>query len=379
MTDPAREALRQRIMSAFRQPIDRPLTDAAFNELALAVFAWQFERNQPYAAFCRNRGRTPAGIEHWSEVPAVPTEAFKRVALVAGDRESAQAEFRTSGTTHGVQQRGSHHVLDLSLYHSALLPSFAAYLLPDQAAPVMLSLMPPPDQLPDSSLAHMIGTVIDRLGAAGSGWFASVTGGLDHAGLTTALESCRQEQRPVCLLGTTLAFGHWLTGLEQRGERLHLPDGSRLMDTGGYKGRNGIASPAAVLDRYHHRLGLPPEHCINEYGMTELCSQYYDAMLRDRVLCRARPAGMKLPPPWLKCRVVNPETLAPVPEGREGLLQHFDLANLDSVMAVQTEDVGRQSADGLRLLGRVLGAPPRGCSIAMDDLLRAARGRPGEP
>src|SRR5690606_12038332 len=112
-------------------------------------------------------------------------------------------------------------------------------------------------------------------------------------------------------------------------------------------------------------------------GMTELCSQYYDAGLRDRVLGRSDAdspgAGRrKVGPPWLRARAVDAETLEPLPEGVPGLLQHFDLANLGSVLAVQTEDIGTVSRDGVHLLGRVTDAPPRGCSIAMDDLLRAA-------
>jgi hypothetical protein len=47
-----------------------------------------------------------------------------------------------------------------------------------------------------------------------------------------------------------------------------------------------------------------------------------------------------------------------------------DLANLGSVAAIQTEDLGRVDEHGLVLEGRAVGATPRGCSIAMDLLLR---------
>jgi len=365
--------LRERVLAAFREPMDRPLPEAAFDDLARAIFAWQFAHNPPFAAFCRNRGRTPGTVGHWTEIPPVPTEAFKHVELTAGDPGTARAVFRTSGTTQGGDRRGTHYILDLSLYHGALLPAFAAYLLPDQARLVMLSLMPPPDQLPDSSLAHMVGTVIGQLGAPGSGWFASLTGGIDAEALARALRACTADGRPVCLLGTTLGFVSWLDQLERRGERFSLPAGSRLMDTGGYKGRSRAVAAADMLERYRTALGVGPEWCVNEYGMTELCSQLYDAHLRDLVLGRGPRLRRKVPPPWLRTRVVDPETLAPVPPGREGLLQHFDLANLGSVIAVQTEDIGVAREDGIELRGRVLGASPRGCSLAMEDLLLAAR------
>jgi len=107
--------------------------------------------------------------------------------------------------------------------------------------------------------------------------------------------------------------------------------------------------------------------CINEYGMTELCSQYYDFRFEEDLAVKAGP-------PWLRARVLDPDTLAPLPRGEVGILQHFDLANLDSVSAVLTEDLGRETDHGFVLLGRVPNATPRGCSIAMDLLLSQPNG-----
>jgi hypothetical protein len=67
--------------------------------------------------------------------------------------------------------------------------------------------------------------------------------------------------------------------------------------------------------------------------------------------------------------VVHPETLAPLPEGEVGLLRHFDLANLHTVAAVQTDDLGVRRGDGFEVLGRAAGAEPRGCSLAAEELV----------
>src|SRR5439155_12772644 len=83
----------------------------------------------------------------------------------------------------------------------------------------------------------------------------------------------------------------------------------------------------------------------------------------------------KVPPPWTRVRVMDPETLAPVPEGTAGLLCHFDLANLYSVAAVQTDDLGVWIEDGFEVLGRAAGAEPRGCSLAVEEFLEAQPGR----
>jgi hypothetical protein len=365
--------LRARLLDLFQRPFDDAIDDATFNDIALAVFDHQFARNSPYRAFCERRGRTPDTVISWDLIPAVPIAAFKAVALVAGSAADAEAVFRTSGTTRGRERRGEHHVLDLSIYRSALLPAFAACVLPDQARPLMLSLVPDADAAVDSSLSYMISTVMAQFGAPDSRTFASAHGGIAFADLAAALRAAQQAGRVVCLLGTSFAFVHWLDRLGAAGETFALPAGSRLMDTGGYKGRSREIDEGELRALYGRMLGVPPAACINEYGMTEMCSQFYDATLRDVALGRTG-ARRKVAPPWVRTRIVDPETLEPVPAGVRGLLQHHDLANLDSVAAIQTEDMAVALDDGFRLLGRAPGATPRGCSIAMDLLLEATTG-----
>lgn len=360
--------------AVFEMPFDATLDDAAFDALARRVFAFQFARNAPYAAWCRRRGRTPDTVRHWTDVPAVPTAAFKEVALVAGDAAAAEAVFRTSGTTAGAARRGTHHVLDLSLYHRSLRAGFRAMLLPDGVKPLMLSLVPPARDWPESSLAHMIGTLTAREGAPGSGAFASVADGLDAAGLAAALDVAVARGVPTCLLGTSFSYVHWLDALAAADRRFRLPAGSRLMDTGGFKGRSREVGEDELRSRYEVRLGIAPEYAINEYGMTEMASQFYDTTLRETVMGGRVGPRRKRGPPWVRTRIVDPDSLEPVPAGRPGLLQHFDLANAGSVMAIQTEDLGVAVEDGFRVLGRAAGAVPRGCSIAVDELLSAARG-----
>jgi hypothetical protein len=367
-------ALRSDLAGLFAGPFDVQLDDDEFNAMALRVFAWQHARNAPFAAYCARRGRTPAADTHWTQIPPVPTGAFKEVELVAGRAGAAEAVFRTSGTTRGAEKRGTHYVLDVSLYHFALIPAFAACVLPDGAELRMLSVMPPRRELPNSSLAHMIDVVMDRLGSGDSTHVASVADGIDEERLETALRHAEPTGEPVCQLGTSSAWLRWLDGLADRGAAFRLPAGSRLMDTGGYKGHGREIDADALRARYVELLGIPESHCINEYGMTEMLSQFYDATLRDAVR-GGTGERRKLVPPWVRTRVVDPATLEPLPDGETGLLQHFDLANVNSVVAVQTEDLGVCTGAGFRMLGRITGAVPRGCSIAMDILLDTVAAR----
>lgn len=365
MPDRDLEGLRAELIRRFRDP-EAPLDDHAFNTLALRVFSRNYQAVPAYAAYCRSRERTPDTVEHWSGIPAVPTAAFKEVVLRADDMETERV-FRTSGTTRGRERRGEHHVADLELYRASLRSTFRAFLLPDDAPLRFLSLMPPSTSLSDSSLAFMISDVVTFFGAEGSAAVADA-GGVDFEALNDAAADATSENQPVLLLGTSAAFIHWLDRLESSGVRFDLPSGSRLMDTGGYKGSGRQVPPSQLRAMYAQRLGVAAHACVNEYGMTELLSQRYDNTFRSRHRGKEGPSR-KAGPGWLRSVAVDPETLEPLPAGASGILRHIDLANLDSIAAVQTEDFGRVDEDGLVLEGRATGAPPRGCSLAMDLLL----------
>jgi len=365
------------LLEVFRRGVARPLADDAFDALALAVFRWQYDRNPVYRRFAEGRGRTPDTVRGWREVPAVPTAAFKAVPLVSGEPRGVERVFRTSGTTLGAGTRGEHHVSSLELYRASLLPPFRAHLLPDGARLPFVSLLPSPEAQPDSSLSFMVGAARDAFGAGGGGWFADPRGGLELPGLAAALAEHQRSERPVLLAGTAFAFGHWLEAAEREGWSFRLPAGSRLLETGGFKGRSRVVPRVTLYRELEGRLGIGSERMVNEYGMTELLSQYYEPVLGEGAppaedLGASLAARRHLPPPWMRFQVLDPASLEPVPHGQPGLLCHHDMANLHSVAAVLTEDVGVQVGDGLRLVGRFPGAEPRGCSLAMDELLSAA-------
>jgi len=52
-----------------------------------------------------------------------------------------------------------------------------------------------------------------------------------------------------------------------------------------------------------------------------------------------------------------------VAEDETGLIRVFDLANVWSVLAIQTEDLGVRRGDGFELIGRAERSEPRGCSL----------------
>src|SRR2546429_5777691 len=92
------------------------------------------------------------------------------------------------------------------------------------------------------------------------------------------------------------------------------------------------------------RLGAAPSHVITEYGMRELISQAYDG-----VVARSSSSRLFRFPPWARVQIISPETGHAVAQGQTGLIRVFDLANVWSVMAIQTEDLGIEHQSGFEL------------------------------
>ena len=335
--------------------------DHSFDELARAIYAHQYTHNSAYRTFCNNRGVLPDTLESIDQIPAVPTDAFKLVDLFI-DTDPTHT-FLTSGTT--TESRGAHHFFTLAAYRASLHPTFTHFCNPAEEPLRMLVLAPTFEDLPESSLSFMLSEVVERWGDDESQFFVTVEDGrwkVDFPAIRRALDQACHDQATTMVLGTAFAFAEFFDDLPDD-TTWTLPPGSRLMETGGFKGRTKEISRDELYAQFTKILGLARASCIGEYSMTELSSQTYtkDDSFRFHA------------PPWLKIQIVDPIKLTPHDRpGRVGLIRFVDLANIDSVMAVQTSDRGVLHDDGgLQLLGRAPDSELRGCSLTIEEIVGA--------
>ena len=332
--------------------------EACFNSLALDLFAFQFRHNPALASLCRFRGITPEKVDSWEQIPAVPTSAFKEMEMTCLSPEERQTVFHSSGTTAQKPSRHFHNAETLAAYEASLAPWFARHFRVSEARarPAILSLTPPPDQAPNSSLVHMFKTLIRQFGSDSSGFVGEVDGNqnwrISPDLLRQAAEAAQARQEPVLLLGTAFSFVHLLDL-----PSLALPAGSAVLETGGYKGKSREIEKPELHRLISRHTAIPGSRIVSEYGMSELSSQAYDKA--------ADGAGERVFhfPPWARAQVISAETGREVPEGGEGLLRVFDLANIGSALAIQTEDLAVRRGPGFQLLGRSPSSEPRGCSL----------------
>ncbi len=372
-----------------------PLQEGAiFGKLALELFALQFKSNAAYQKICKARlprrsgakaGKlTPEVVEHWTRIPAVPTAAFKELELTCLGPDERTTVFHSSGTTEQRPSRHFHNTESLMVYEVSLWSWFEAHVFAEgrdarpraaemgggssagraggSSLPILI-LTPARATMPHSSLVHMFDVVRRKLGGPESVFVGELAADgawtLDFDAIVQKLKAACDKATPVTLLGTAFSFVHLLDFLGERNLPFRLPLGSRVMETGGYKNRSRAMPKSELHALITKQLGIPQSHIVCEYGMSELSSQAYDRKVGSQ---KSEVRRFQFPP-WSRVQVISPETNREVGDGETGLIRVFDLANVFSVMAIQTEDLGVRHGDGFELLGRAQFAEPRGCSL----------------
>jgi hypothetical protein len=335
--------------------------DAEFNELALQSFAYQLENNSLYKDWC-HRFKHSLSPEHWSDIPALPVSLFKHADIVSFPVEQAEHVFKTSGTTKG-QLRGKHYLKHTCLYEAVIDALAEAYLFKDKVRLPFLSLVNAYEPLRESSLSYMVNHLNKKYGLDNC-FYAINQGEVHFEQLCLQLELHIKHKQPVFIATTAFAWAAFLEYLETNQLNFALPSQSHLMDTGGFKGRSKTVSREILVQSTQKLLGIKPADQINEYGMTELLSHFYDYKSDHS----DSTAVAKVIPAWTRVLITNPQSGEICASGQKGLIRIIDLANQDSVIAVQTEDEGRYVDGGFEILGRQAGSDLRGCSLSFEQL-----------
>lgn len=358
-----------------------------FEDLAIAIAEYQFQEAPGMARLAK---RVPRSIE---DIPAVPTEVFRLTRVATFPTELDRARFQTSGTTK--RETGVHPARTLETYdHLALLLAERSLFRNLSRAPVVIGLAEArTGPIPSSSLTYMMELFMRRFDGRrlstepvrteklerGERFFVRM-GGVDVEGLERAIRVAAHREEPLVVLGTSFAFAALLEALD--GEILPSSAEVRIMITGGFKGRVREIPEARLREHIAATFGAGPSAVLGEYGMTELTSQLYESWPEDAIGAQG-DRGSASPwfpqigrpdvfyaPPWLRVRAVDPSTHRRVPPGEVGVAHCIDLGNIDSHIAVLTEDRIREIDGGVELCGRAPSAPPRGCSLTYEDLLR---------
>jgi hypothetical protein len=344
---------------AFQERSTKTGPDAeGFDTLLAKVVAYQHAHIPALARFWEGRGfhggLSGSATVTPDDVTPVPTEVFRSVRLVSDERLATRV-FRTSGTTAG--KRGEAWRLSTGAYDAGAVLQFERYVMRGLERAAFVPLVFDPAQVPDSSLSHMVGDLRRHFDSATLPYFLEPEN-LRASAAWQALRTLAENDDPVLVFGTAFAL---INLLDAEDGSITLPARSVVVETGGFKGRSREVSRGTLYELISGRLGVPRGEILSEYSMTELSSQLYTV-----------PKGGFIAPPWVRIIIRDPQTLAPLADGDQGLVSFVDLANIEVPVAILTSDFGTMADGRLSLNGRAPGATPRGCSLAVEEVLALA-------
>lgn len=310
---------------------------AEFKALALAVFRFQFEKNEIYNKFCRLLRKNPENVHSLEEIPFLPIEFFKNKRIITA-KASEEIIFTSSGTTGN--QTSKHYVAELSVYKKSFQRGFQHFYgnIEDYA---VLALLPSYLEREGSSLIFMVDDLIKRSENKHSGFYLR-----NFSELKNKLVQLDQAGQKVLLIGVSFALLDLVE--EYQFQLKHCI----VMETGGMKGRR----KEMIRKELHQKLknGFGVEKVHSEYGMTELLSQAY-----------SKGDGVFECPPWMKMLIRDPEDpLTIFPPQKTGGLNIIDLANINSCSFIATQDLGKKiNQNQFQILGRFDNSDIRGCNL----------------
>lgn len=311
-----------------------------FEAVALEVFQYQAAHNPLYRRFVELLGIPPESITTPAEVPFLPIRFFKTHDIQTGEW-TAVHEFTSSGTTAATTSR--HLLRDADWYRWVARQGFEdRYGSLNRFA--IFALLPAYLERAGSSLVFMADDFIRQSAHPQSGFFLHNT-----AEMMERIQQCRQAQIQVLLLGVSFALWELAEN--------HPADlsGVIIMETGGMKGRRREITREELHQILIDAFQVDAIHA--EYGMTELLSQAY-----------SQGKGLFYPSSTMRVSTRDiTDPLSALGWGKTGAMNIIDLANLDTISFIATDDLGKAYPDGaFEILGRLDNSDLRGCNLLIE-------------
>ncbi|MDA8241076.1 MAG: hypothetical protein M0Z67_11995 [Nitrospiraceae bacterium] len=350
-----RHRLTEDVLRFIEAGVDSEVPD--FNDYALRMFALHYEVNSIFREFCDAKKVKPGDINRWEDIPMVYNDVFKTHLVASFPLEKSVMACLTGGTTSLTQRGRIFRDEDgKRLVFSANKMMTGSYLFPDFEAGGrcrILVLAPSPEMAPSMGMAIGIDQTRRHFGTPDSKFLLGKSG-IHINELLKALRESEASGVPVALIGATSAYVYFFQACRRKKMKFCLPPGSRICDGGGYRGRFGKLTRADYYAMVQETLGIPGSHCVNVLGEAETATNLFDDSLRRKVKGlpfreRSRPV-----PPWCRVRAMSIDDLSPLPDGEIGLLAHWDLANVPTVLAVITDNLGytTDNGRGCEMVGR---------------------------
>lgn len=357
------------------RPYDLPGSDGRFVRACRDNAAYHVRHCPEYAAICAHLGFSPDDlktIDDLAKIPVLPTLFFKRKALFSMPRWRMIMKVTSSGTSGKFSQIGfdwgsvlaeAPMVVRMGAIHGELSPVPAHCVIlgykPHRSNHTGvtrtmkgLTFFSPP--LSRTYALNMVdGAYVPDLDA-----------------VARALKGLERSPFPTRIIGFPSYLWFGLTRMEELGLSVKLPRGSRIILAGGWKQHAGQQVGKPVLYALVQRvLGIGEENVNELFGAVEH-PVFYNA-------CKNHHFHI---PAYGRVLIRDPDTLAPLPMGRTGLINLISpLMTATPTLSVITDDLGYLSPGEtcgcgiktpfLTILGRVGMADITTCAAGAGELL----------
>ena len=326
-------------MESLEENIFSPHLNDVFEDVALDVFRYQYQKLPIYKEFCNHLKRTPHQVKSIEQIPFLPIQFFKQEKILSTDFSNEEIIFSSSGTTGA--KTSKHHVAKLQVYEKAFMQNFEEVYgrVEDY---VVLGLLPSYLEREGSSLIYMVDKMIQisKTNHEESGFFLH-----NHQELYDLLTQIDGKKK-ILLIGVSFALLDFVEKYQ-----LNLTT-TIVMETGGMKGRRKEMIRQELHQLLTRGFGVSKIH--SEYGMTELLSQAY-----------SKGEGVFTTPSLMRLFVRDTENpLELVGFNKNGGLNVLDLSNLYSISFIATQDLAKKiNTTEFEVVGRFDNSDIRGCNL----------------
>lgn len=343
--------------------------DTAFKEALRQEMTFHYENNPMYHRFCDTKGFNPFEWDGRPEsIPPVAVSVFKDLGfnLASVPKEDVQMALQSSATS-GVPSTIVVDKTTAKRQSKAMVKVMGDFIGKSRIPFLIMDIDPRSGGMARALLGARFAAVTGYLKfASKTGYFLKTTDGgvsyFDIEGIMEFLETL-PEDKPVVVFGFTyILYQNVLKAIEESGERISLPDGSKIIHIGGWK---KLESEKIGKEFFNTRLaeafGISPDNVIDIYGFTEQMGLNYPDC----------PCGCKHSSSYVRVLARDVVTREVLPPGKEGMLEFISpVPHSYPGNAVLTDDIGiieegecpyGRPGTRFRIVGRMKKAEARGC------------------
>lgn len=343
--------------------------DSAFKEALKQEIIFHYENNPMYRRFCDTKGFNPFEWNGNMEIiPPVAVSVFKDLGfgLASVPDNEVQMALQSSATS-GVPSTIVVDKTTAKRQSKAMVKVMSDFIGKSKLPFLIMDIDPRSGGMARALLGARFAAVTGYLKfSSKTGYFLKTTDAgvsyFDIEGIKEFLETLA-EDKPVVVFGFTyILYQNVLKAIEESGEKIHLPAGSKIIHIGGWK---KLESEKISKDIFNKRLaeafGIIPSDVIDIYGFTEQMGLNYPDCA----------CGCKHSSSYVRVLARDAVTREILPPGKEGMLEFISpVPHSYPGNAVLTDDIGiieegdcpyGRPGTRFRIVGRMKKAEARGC------------------